>query len=218
MAFAVLYSCNQNDHDHHPANHSQNVIVGRADHYVYLNVISEGPYGVMFRALNKKTGEVLQSESGSYSPGVATLWYRAPEVLAGAETYSSAVDMWSVGCIMAEMLLKQVLFKGRCEIEQLHIIYMSFGIGCAKPYSNQLLRRFLNAMTLGRTPVLTQLGFDLLNRLLRFDPDKRITADEALNHGWFKEFDPYFFRNLPKPVNNRHSGSCNSQMMFLVSC
>ncbi|KAL0350019.1 UNVERIFIED_CONTAM: Cyclin-dependent kinase G-1 [Sesamum radiatum] len=91
------------------------------------------------------------------------------------------------------MLLKQVLFKGRCEIEQLRIIYMSFGIGCAKPYGNQLLRRFLDAMTLGRTPMLTQLGFDLLNRLLRFDPDKRITADEALNHGWFKEFDPYFF-------------------------
>ncbi|KAL0350013.1 UNVERIFIED_CONTAM: Cyclin-dependent kinase G-2 [Sesamum radiatum] len=72
----------------------------------------------------------LQSESGSYSPRVATLWYRALEVLAGAETYSSAVDMWSVGCIMAEMLLKQVLFKRRCEIEQLRIIYMSSGIGC----------------------------------------------------------------------------------------
>ncbi|KAL0342905.1 UNVERIFIED_CONTAM: Cyclin-dependent kinase G-1 [Sesamum angustifolium] len=85
----------------------------------------------------------LQSESGSYSPGVATLWYRAPEVLAGAETYSSAVDMWF--------------------------------------------------LALGRTPMLTQLGFDLLNRLLRFDPDKRITTDEALNHGWFKEFEPYLF-------------------------
>ncbi|KAL0282313.1 UNVERIFIED_CONTAM: Cyclin-dependent kinase G-1 [Sesamum angustifolium] len=97
----------------------------------------------------------LRSESGSCSPGVATLWYRAPEVLAGAETYSSAVDMWSVGCIMAEMLLKQVLFKARCEIEQLHIIYMSFGIGCATPYGNQLLRRF---HALGRTPMLTQLG------------------------------------------------------------
>ncbi|KAK4394117.1 putative CTD kinase subunit alpha [Sesamum angolense] len=86
----------------------------------------------------------LQSESGSYSPGVATLWYRAPEVLAGAETYSSAVDMWSVSCF-------------------------------------------------GENSNAYPTWFELLNRLLRFDPDKRITADEALNHGWFKEFDPYVF-------------------------
>lgn len=317
MACAGLYSCNKNDD--HQVNHSQYdvggniVILGRADHYVCLNVISRGSYGVVYRALNKKTGEVVAmkeefyglcrstlreigilkslprhpsivefkevtvddcdrvfvvmehmendlrrlidakiqplrpsevkcmmkqllegvkflhengvmhrdlkpsnilvnkkgdqlkicdfglsrqfgSKSGSYSPGVVTLWYRAPEILAGAKTYSCAVDMWSVGCIMAEMLLKKVLFKGRCEIEQLGIIYMSLGIGSGKPCaSNLLLRKFLAATAFTGAPLLTRLGFDLLNKLLSFDPDKRMTADEALNHGWFKEFDPYFF-------------------------
>ncbi|KAK4422783.1 Cyclin-dependent kinase G-2 [Sesamum alatum] len=107
----------------------------------------------------------------------------APEVLAGAKAYSFTIDMWSVGYIMAEMMLKEVLLKGVVKIEQLRIIYTSFGIGCAKPYDNQLLCRFLAANAFGGCPMLTQLGFDLLNMLLCFDLDKRITSDESLNHG-----------------------------------
>ncbi|KAK4422784.1 Cyclin-dependent kinase G-1 [Sesamum alatum] len=118
--------------------------------------------------------------------------FGAPEVLAGAKAYSSTIDMWSMGYIMAEMMLKELLSKRSYEIEQLRIIYTSFGFVYAKPYYNQLMRRFLAAIAFGGCPMLTQLGFDLLNRLLCLDPEKRITVDEALNHGWFKEFDPYF--------------------------
>ncbi|GFP80301.1 cyclin-dependent kinase g-1 [Phtheirospermum japonicum] len=56
------------------------------------------------------------------SPLVCTLWYRAPELLLGSCTYLAAVDMWSVGCIMAEFFLRKVLFRGESEIQQLGII------------------------------------------------------------------------------------------------
>ncbi|KAL0286166.1 UNVERIFIED_CONTAM: Cyclin-dependent kinase G-2 [Sesamum calycinum] len=83
--------------------------------------------GVMHRDLKpsniliNKKGEVkirnfglshqFKSESGSYNSQVVTLWYRALEILAGVETYSTKIDMWSIGCIMAELLLKEVLFQ-----------------------------------------------------------------------------------------------------------
>ncbi|KAL0433789.1 UNVERIFIED_CONTAM: Cyclin-dependent kinase G-1 [Sesamum latifolium] len=133
----------------------------------------------------------FESESGSYSPRVATLWYRAPETLAGVETYSTAIDMWSVGCIMAELLLKEVLFKGRCDLEQRTKIYTI--LGRAKPDDNVFIQRFHAVAAISGAPLLTRLGFDLLKKLLEYDSEKRITAETALNHGWFKEFDPYFF-------------------------
>ncbi|KAL0292763.1 UNVERIFIED_CONTAM: Cyclin-dependent kinase G-1 [Sesamum radiatum] len=133
----------------------------------------------------------FESESGSYSPRVVTLWYRTPEILAGVETYSTAIDMWSVGCIMAELLLKEVLFKGRCDLEQRTKIYMVLGRG--KPDDNLFTRKFVEAAAVSGVPLLTGLGFDLLKKLLEYDPEKRITAEGALNHGWFNEFDPCFF-------------------------
>ncbi|KAL2242880.1 cyclin-dependent kinase G-2-like [Sesamum indicum] len=160
--------------------------------------------GVMHRDLKpsniliNKKGEVkicdfglsrqFERESGSYTPRVVTLWYRAPEILAGAETYSTAIDMWSVGCIMAELLLKEVLFKGKCDREQRTKIYTLLGRG--KADDNVFTGKFLAAAANSGAPLLSELGFDLLKKLLEYDPDKRITAQAALNHGWFKEFDP----------------------------
>ncbi|KAL0415606.1 UNVERIFIED_CONTAM: Cyclin-dependent kinase G-1 [Sesamum latifolium] len=126
------------------------------------------------------------SECRSYCPDdVGTLWYKAPEILVGAETYSCAVDMWSVGCIMAELLLKEVLFKGRCDLEQIAQIYIILGSG--KADDNRLMHKFLAAASSTGAPSLTELEFDLLKKLLEYDPEKRITAEAALNHGWFKE-------------------------------
>ncbi|KAL0440706.1 UNVERIFIED_CONTAM: Cyclin-dependent kinase G-1 [Sesamum radiatum] len=129
----------------------------------------------------------FESESGSYSPQVVTLWYRAPELLAEVETYSTAIDMWSLGCIMAELLLKEVLFKGRSNLEQRTNIYTILGRG--KPDGNLFIPKFLAAAAISGAPLLTELGFDLMKKLLEYDPTKRITAEAALNHGWFKELD-----------------------------
>ncbi|PPR87617.1 hypothetical protein GOBAR_AA33072 [Gossypium barbadense] len=128
---------------------------------------------------------------------------RAPELLLGAKTYSTAVDMWSVGCIMAEMLAKQPLFKGTSEIDQLRKIFDTLGTpneniwagfselpGSKANYSKQrynLLRKKFPVASFTGSAVLSDAGFDLLNRLLTYDPDKRITADDALKHDWFRE-------------------------------
>ncbi|GMR47228.1 hypothetical protein PMAYCL1PPCAC_17423, partial [Pristionchus mayeri] len=63
----------------------------------------------------------------AYTPIVVTLWYRSPELLLGIEKYSTGVDMWSVGCLMAEFITLQPLFNGRSEIEQIKKIFMELG-------------------------------------------------------------------------------------------
>ncbi|KAI7740382.1 hypothetical protein M8C21_012729 [Ambrosia artemisiifolia] len=138
-----------------------------------------------------------------YTSLVVTLWYRAPELLLGMKKYSAAVDMWSVGCIMAELLSGKPLFDGKKEVEQIDKIFRTLGTpnestwpGYSKlpgvkpnfvkqPYS--LLRKKFPVAVFTGSPALTETGFDLLNKFLTYDPEKRITAREALDHRWFRE-------------------------------
>ncbi|XP_024990095.1 cyclin-dependent kinase G-2-like isoform X3 [Cynara cardunculus var. scolymus] len=138
-----------------------------------------------------------------YTHLVVTLWYRAPELLLGAKEYSTAIDMWSLGCIMAELLSKQPLFNGKTEFDQLDKIFKTLGTpnetiwpGYSKlpgvkvnfvKHQYNLLRRKFPATSFTGSPVLSDAGFDLLNKLITYDPKKRITAEEALNHEWFRE-------------------------------
>ncbi|OMO84005.1 hypothetical protein CCACVL1_11044 [Corchorus capsularis] len=138
-----------------------------------------------------------------YTTKVVTQWYRAPELLLGAKKYSTAVDMWSVGCIMAELLAKEPLFRGTSEIDQIRKIFDTLGTpnekiwagfselpGAKANYSKQqynMLRKKFPAASFTGYTVLSDAGFDLLNRLLTYDPAKRITADDAVNHEWFRE-------------------------------
>eukprot|EP00899_Mesostigma_viride_P003332 jgi/Mesvir1/129/Mv07792-RA.2 len=140
-----------------------------------------------------------------YTHMVVTLWYRAPELLLGTKTYSTAIDMWSVGCIFAELLAKEPLFQGKRELDQIDQIFKMLGTpndkiwpGFAElsrkanftqhPYSH--LRDKFPATSFAGKPTLSDAGFDLLNRLLTYDPTKRISAAEALQHSWFREQPP----------------------------
>ncbi|KAI4343368.1 hypothetical protein L6164_010726 [Bauhinia variegata] len=138
-----------------------------------------------------------------YTHLVVTLWYRAPELLLGAKLYSTAIDMWSLGCIMAELLSKEPLFNGKTEFDQLDKIFRTLGTpnetiwpGFSKlpgvkvnfvKHQYNLLRKKFPATSFTGSPVLSDSGFDLLNKLLTHDPEKRITAEAALNHEWFRE-------------------------------
>ncbi|KAF3431089.1 hypothetical protein FNV43_RR25819 [Rhamnella rubrinervis] len=138
-----------------------------------------------------------------YTHLVVTLWYRAPELLLGAKQYSTAIDMWSLGCIMAELLSKEPLFNGKTEFDQLDKIFRTLGTpnetiwpGFSKlpgvkvnfvKHQYNLLRKKFPATSFTGSPVLSDSGFDLLNKLLTYDPEKRITAEAALNHEWFHE-------------------------------
>ncbi|KAK9812599.1 hypothetical protein WJX72_000301 [[Myrmecia] bisecta] len=139
-----------------------------------------------------------------YTLNVVTQYYRAPELLLGATTYSTAIDIWSIGCIMAELLSKEVLFPGRSELDQLDRIWRVLGTpneniwpGYSKlkhaktfkfmpqPY-NKLREKFpAQAVAFDGRPTLGEDGFDLLNKLLTLCPQKRISAKEALQHKWF---------------------------------
>ncbi|KAL2559923.1 Protein kinase superfamily protein [Forsythia ovata] len=127
-----------------------------------------------------------------YTQLVVTLWYRAPELLLGAKQYSTAIDMWSLGCIMAELLLKVPLFNGKTELDQLDKIFRILGkpnekISPGVNHQYKHLRRKFPATSFTGSPVLSDAGFDLLTKLLTYDPEKRITAEAALNHEWFRE-------------------------------
>ncbi|KAJ3330780.1 Cyclin-dependent kinase 11B [Kappamyces sp. JEL0680] len=136
------------------------------------------------------------SPLGDLTQLVVTLWYRAPELLLGATTYSPAIDMWSVGCIFAELLEKKPLFPGKGEIEQLSMIFQLLGTPSDKTWPGFSL--LPNAKTVNftkqphnnirkRFPFLSANGIALLDSLLCYDPEQRISAAEALDHPFFRE-------------------------------
>jgi len=125
------------------------------------------------------------------TPGVVTLTYRAPEILVGCEKYTSAIDIWSVGCIFAELLLGEPLFKGKSQIEQIDLIFRTMGWSDKiAEISNTDVEDFYSifaGLSFTGGVYLSDEGIDLLEQMLACDPAKRITAADALNHSWFQE-------------------------------
>ena len=136
----------------------------------------------------------------SYTHEVVTLWYRAPDVLMGSRKYSTPVDVWSIGCIFAEMLNGRPLFLGANEADQLDQIFRALGTPDVSSYPGLAelpdfapasYKRYPAPDSLAHlVPGLAPAGVDLLSRMLRFDPAQRISAREALEHPFFAELPP----------------------------
>ncbi|KAK1322551.1 Cyclin-dependent kinase B1-1 [Acorus calamus] len=132
----------------------------------------------------------------SYTHEIVTLWYRAPEVLLGTTHYSTAVDMWSVGCIFAEMVRRQALFPGDSELQQLLHIFRLLGTPTEEQWPGVSSLKDWHEypqwkpQSLARAvPSMDQNGLDLLSKMLQYDPANRISAKAAMNHPYFDSLD-----------------------------
>ena len=123
---------------------------------------------------------------------VVTRWYRAPELLLNSEEYAAAIDMWSVGCVLAEILGRAPLFPGKDFIHQMRLIIETLG----SPEEHDMnfmtsmyTRRYIQSLP--RKPKIdfaqlypkaNPLAIDLLDKMLVFNPERRINVDDALAH------------------------------------
>ncbi|XP_038984013.1 cyclin-dependent kinase B2-2-like [Phoenix dactylifera] len=131
-----------------------------------------------------------------YTHEILTLWYRAPEVLLGATRYSTPVDIWSVGCIFAELVTTQALFAGDSELQQLLHIFRLLGTpneevwpGVSKLANWHEYPQWSPKSLLSVVPNLDSKGIDLLTKMLQYDPSKRISAKKAMEHPYFDDLD-----------------------------
>ena len=131
----------------------------------------------------------------TFSNEVVTLWYRAPDVLLGSRTYNTSIDIWSAGCIMAEMFTGRPLFPGTTNEDQLLKIFRFMGTPSERSwpgisqfpeyktnwpvYATQELRNVI--------PQIDNLGLQLLTQMLQLKPEMRCSAQQAVNHPWFAE-------------------------------
>lgn len=132
------------------------------------------------------------SETDIMTEYVVTRWYRAPELLLNCSEYTAAIDIWSVGCILMEILIREPIFPGKDYVQQLALITELLGtpedsdLGFlrsenARKYVKQLPRVSKQSFP-QKFPELSPIAIDLAEKMLVFDPSKRITVEEALNH------------------------------------
>ncbi|KAM9165506.1 mitogen-activated protein kinase 15 isoform 1-T1 [Pangshura tecta] len=128
---------------------------------------------------------------------VATRWYRAPEILLSSHSYTKGVDMWSIGCILGEMLLGKPLFPGTSTMNQIEQILSVIPapsqediLAIHSDYRASVINRISSRQRVTIEEILPSStpphALDLLKRLLVFNPDKRLTAEEALQHPYVK--------------------------------
>lgn len=147
---------------------------------------------------------------------VVTIWYRAPELLLGAKHYTSAVDMWAIGCIFAELLTLKPLFQGAevkvtpnpFQLDQLDKIFRVLGHPTQEKWPTlvnlphwQNNNKYIQTIRYETTGLYNVVhlpqkspAYDLLSKMLEYDPRKRITAAQALEHEYFR-MDPLPGRN-----------------------
>ncbi|XP_018010814.1 cyclin-dependent kinase-like 4 isoform X2 [Hyalella azteca] len=135
----------------------------------------------------------------SYTDYVATRWYRAPELLVGDTKYGAPVDVWAIGCVMAEMIRGEALWPGKSDLDQLHIIKKT--LGELLPYHMKVFSSndFFRGLKLPETGIRETLeakmpasistdALDFLKKCLDVDPSKRMTCKQLLTHPYFDNF------------------------------
>ncbi|KAL5792344.1 hypothetical protein ACOSP7_000938 [Xanthoceras sorbifolium] len=132
------------------------------------------------------------SETDFMTEYVVTRWYRAPELLLNCSEYTAAIDIWSVGCILGEIMTRQPLFPGKDYVHQLRLVTELIGspdessLGFLRSDNARryvrMLPQFPKQNFAVRFPNVSPGAVDLLEKMLVFDPNRRITVDGALSH------------------------------------
>lgn len=152
------------------------------------------------RSLTQNLGNSPNDTDPTLTDYVATRWYRAPEILIANRKYTKGIDMWSLGCILAEMILGKPIFPGTSTVNQVEKIMAAIPVPsqedisliCSSGVSSSMIK---NSATLQRVSLKTLFGsdssedsMDLINNLLIFNPYKRLTAEQALKHSYVAKF------------------------------
>ncbi|GAU14553.1 hypothetical protein TSUD_96170 [Trifolium subterraneum] len=133
----------------------------------------------------------VTSETDFMTEYVVTRWYRAPELLLNSSDYTAAIDVWSVGCIFMELMDRKPLFPGRDHVHQLRLLMELIGTPTEADlgFLNENAKRYIRQLPpyhrqsfLEKFPHVHPEAIDLVEKMLTFDPRKRITVEDALAH------------------------------------
>ncbi|KAK6909044.1 hypothetical protein I203_103054 [Kwoniella mangroviensis CBS 8507] len=176
--------------------------------------------------LARSTQTATPDSQGFMTEYVATRWYRAPEVMLSFRMYTKSIDVWSVGCILAEMLSGKPLFPGRDYHHQLSLILDVLGTPTFEEFSaitSKRSKEYVRTLPFRKRrtfeslyPNASPLAIDFLSKTLTFDPRKRFTVEQCLSHPYLdayhdpddepsaKPLSPNFFEfDMMKEENNR---------------
>nr|AKL87248.1 mitogen-activated protein kinase 13 [Linum usitatissimum] len=136
------------------------------------------------------------SENEFMTEYVVTRWYRAPELLLNSQDYTAAIDVWSVGCIFMELMNRKPLFPGKDQVHQMRLLTELLGTPSESDLGfvrNEDARKYIRQLSphprqsLAKLfPHVHPLAIDLVDKMMTFDPTKRITVEEALAHPYLE--------------------------------
>ena len=136
-----------------------------------------------------------EGENSDFSHQISTRWYRSPELLFGARSYTTAIDLWAVGVVLAEILHDYVLFEGRSDIEQLLVVFKKMGSPTAERFPSaaatpdfpKICFKAMEPLPLAEVcPRADAAALELIGTILVLEPTRRATAAEALGARFFE--------------------------------
>ncbi|GFS76381.1 hypothetical protein TNCV_1620231 [Trichonephila clavipes] len=137
------------------------------------------------------------AENGDMTPNKVSRWYRAPELLFGDTKYTSAIDIWSAGCIFAELLMKEPLFKANSDNNLLSMFIETLGTPTEETWPGFKELPLLKTMNFVNNGMYNKLPLKftdqptsciaLLHKIFVYNPEKRFTAIQCLEHPYFSE-------------------------------